>query len=150
MGAAHKFYVSNTQIDFRPDEHTLQITIKLFADDVDETVEANTAYALGLSTDTQHPEAAKHVQKYLAPLFMLQVNGKPVDCNWVGMEIEDDLLWCYLEVSNVRTVKSVEVQNELLMGYFPDQSNIVDVNAHGTTKSLLLRAGSSKQTVDFR
>ena len=52
--------------------------------------------------------------------------------------MEDNVIFCVLEVCNVSEILSIGVQNKLLTESFDSQANIVVISANGTRNTLNL------------
>ena len=149
-GFTHKFYVSITQVDYKPEEAALQITSKLFTDDLEAAIErSHPDVVLGLGTKQQHAEADSYIASYLMEHFKLNVNDKAAQWDWVGFETEFDVTWCYMEASKVKRLETIEVENNIFTEVFEEQANVVDVTVAGETKSLLLGKEASTATLSF-
>ncbi len=160
--ALHEYYVSICQITHNTEEKSLQITLKIFADDLEEAlkdVSTNNINKIDLeatdSTEMAFVDTliAQYIKKHLA----IQVNDLVLSSNdyffW-GKELESDsdLLLCYLEVYGIpEHINTLEVQNTLLIDLFRTQSNIVHIKANGgsSKKSLLLSKSKIVDSVNF-
>ena len=150
--AAHEFHISKCQIDFDEATEALQVTLHIFLDDLEEALKAQGADKMFLCTDKEHEKAEKYLFRYLQQRFKLIVNGEEVSFEFVGKEQSEDLqaVWCYLEVSNVKILNSIEVTNSLLMEIFDDQKNIVHIMAPGGKQGyFLFQKGQEKDKVTF-
>ena len=152
LTSVHPFHVSVCSINHAPDEQTLQVTQKIFADDLEEALNA-TASGQTTRIDVLNPpdpavmEAI--VNDYLKEHLRIMVDGNVVEPVFLGYEREEMALWCYLEVSKVATLQSVGVQSSILVDAFNDQTNIVHVKYNDTTKSMKLAKDYSQDQVTF-
>ena len=146
---AHQFYVAITQIDHNPETKSLEITIKIFTDDIEKTLEKETHKKLRLGSKRQDPKAGDLIFKYLNQHLTLQVNDKPAKLDFVGFEVELDVTWCYIEVPNVPDPKKITIRNTILLDAFDAQTNIVHFKIGKEQKSLLLHKDKIKDSVEF-
>ena len=58
--------------------------------------------------------------------------------NYIGKEYDVDMLVAYIEVANITDLKSLEVENKILMEMFPEQQNIIHLKTPNSRKSLML------------
>ena len=150
----HPFHVSVCSINYAPDEQTLQITQKIFADDLEEALNAS-AKASGQATrfdviNPPDPEVMEVIiRKYLSENLQIEVNEEAVEPVFLGYEREELALWCYLEVSDVDSIQSVNVQSSILVDAFDDQTNIVHVKYMNTVKSMKLAKDYRQDQVTF-
>jgi len=147
--AKHDFYTSVTQIDYNKKAQTLEITVRLFTDDLIVALEQNGAPKMELGTDNEPPEANEFLEKYLRKHLLLTVNGKPSPFKYHGKEAQLDATWCYLEITDILSVSKLELKNTLLLSSFENQTNMVNLSIDGGTKSGLTRKGSTELDFEF-
>jgi hypothetical protein len=145
----HDFHSSVMQIDHNEKNKSLEITVRLFTDDLCTALENNGASKMELGTEAEPPAANEYIEGYLRQHISLSVNGKPVEYKYLGKEAQLDATWCYLEVEKVGNVKKLEVENSIMLAEFEDQTNLVNLNIKGRKKSGLGRKGSVKLRFEF-
>lgn len=145
----HEFHVTVTNVDHNPRTQALEITFKLFTDDIEKTVKTLGGSELRLGSPQEAGNANILLKEYLQNRFQLRIDGHPATLEWVGKEVELDAVWCYLEVRQVPQVKEIEVTNRILTELFADQTNIVHLNANGETKSLFLSKEKVAEVVSW-
>ena len=146
---AHQFYVTITQIDANAEAKSLEITVKIFTDDIEKTLEKETHEKLRLGSKRQNPRAGDLIFNYLRKNLKLQIDGKPAELDFVGFEVELDVTWCYLEVPKVPDPKKITIRNTILLDAFDAQTNIVHFKIGKEQKSLLLHKDKIKDLVEF-
>ncbi|MEZ4775940.1 MAG: DUF6702 family protein [Bacteroidia bacterium] len=142
--ASHPFYLSVTEIDYNTDNQSLEVSIKLFTDNLNQALikQGNSPETAGETTDIQ-------VQNYLKEKLVVTVNGKPVEFEFLGKEVLPDVTWCYLEGKNIPAIKNIKVKNLMLLEVFDSQKNIVHLDIAGRKKSLLLQRGKVEEELAF-
>lgn len=148
-GFAHKFYVSITEVNHNVENAAIEISVKLFTDDLEAALEAGTTKKLWIGDTREAAETDSLLAAYFDRKFDIEVNGKTQKPILLGKETEADATWCYLEITNVSTIKNLIIDNRLLMEISDEQKNIVHINAGGSEKSLLLRHGKTDGAVSF-
>ena len=138
-GNSHPFYVSICQINFNEQNHSLEISVKIFADDLQAALSERNIENLFLGESREIPQSNQFILEYLTENLSISANGKPREFSFIGKELEDDAVWCYMEIKNVNVLNSIEVKDTILTGMFDTQNNIVQVTSNGKTKNLLLR-----------
>lgn len=149
---AHDFHVSKCLIEYNEQEKALQISLHVFIDDLEEALRRQGADELFICTKKEAANAEKYIGRYLKQNFVLEVNGRQAEYNFLGKEISDDLMavWCYMEVLEVDHMEQLAVTNKILTEVFDDQKNIVSVFGPGNQKGLLLfQKGKSRESVSF-
>ena len=136
--SAHKFYVSITKIEYVKEKKSLQIITKIFTDDIEDALQQRYDPSISLDTKKETEAADEYLQKYILQKLNIKVNGKPVQLNYIGKEYDLDMLVAYIEVTNVPNLKSIEIENKVLMEMFPEQQNIIHLKTTNSRKSLML------------
>lgn len=126
---AHDYHWSNCTIEHNIHDETLQISIHLFIDDLEEALRRQGADDLFICTTKEAEGAETYVFRYLQQKFKLDVNGKSVELEWIGKEITDDLsgVWCYLLVSDIQQLEQLDLAYTVLMEIYEDQKNVLEV-----------------------
>jgi len=135
----HPFYVSITTVDFNEGAQRLEISCRIFYDDLETALRAEGGVA---SVDLIRPADRKVtdslVARYLRRYVALSVDGRRQPLHYLGYEIEDDVAWCYLEATGVPAVKRLTLDNRVLFAQFDKQSHIIHATAYGERKSTKL------------
>lgn len=148
----HPFHISVTSIYFADEEKSLQITAKIFADDLEEALNPTDAIAsayIDVLNPKKQTELDSIVQDYLHQHLTFTVNGHSIQPKYLGFEREDLTMWCYLEATGIEDLESVKVQNTMLLNTFDDQVNIVHIRANGVVKSMKLAQNATIDTITF-
>ncbi|MEN9942958.1 MAG: hypothetical protein RLZZ91_959 [Bacteroidota bacterium] len=127
----HKFYLSNTSIEFNAENRAIEITSKIFTDDLEHAIEAQ-CYRYN-SLYPQTPEVFELVKKYIGDKIGLQVGGRNVVLNFLGYSVDNDMTTLFLE-GNYFDPISVIVNNTILVDIYTDQQNITEVRWNGQSK----------------
>jgi hypothetical protein len=127
----HKFYLSNTSIEFNAQTRAIEITSKIFTDDLEQAIEAQCYKYHSLYPQT--PEVYELVKKYIGEKLNLQVGGRNVVLNFLGYSVENDMTTLFLE-GNYFEPNLVIVNNTILLDLYTDQQNIVEVRWNGQSK----------------
>ena len=146
--APHKFYVSKTMVEFNPRSQGFEVTCKFFTDDLEMVISSMNGSAIKLN-DGDQSKAHQLIESHLQSHFKMWFDDQAVVMRFVGAEVEADMTYCYLEFFRSPQFHALKVENSCLMDQFPDQQNIVDVKAEGTTSTVILSAGK-KTDVIFR
>lgn len=144
--AAHKFYVSVTNISYSEKNDALQITSRVFIDDLDQLLKERYDIDAKLSTDNESELVDKYLEKYLRTKFIVQINGEDSSYEIIGRKYDNDVCVFYLEIAAIElpTVKSIQIQNELLTDMFDEQQNVVHFKINGKKKSFVLIKSDTK------
>jgi hypothetical protein len=145
----HPFYVGVTEMQHNSTDHTLEISIKLFIEDFETSLNKNGSTTVDLAAPRDPAKANQLVADYIRQHFQIKLNGKPVKLEFVGYEKEKEAAWCYFQVNNVNEVSKLEVSNSLLYDSFDKQINLIHVTVNGQRKSTKLSYPDDKTVFEF-
>jgi hypothetical protein len=147
--AAHKFYVSVFQLEYAPAKKQLQITSRVFIDDLDAALTKKYGKKLYLCTAKEIPEATGYLKQYFAEKMHVKINGVAKTLVYKTRETEDDVLLCYFTVPADAAIKTLQVDNTFLLDAYSEQQNIIHAKINGSKKSLLLTNDTPSGTIEF-
>lgn len=130
----HKYYVSVTDVEYVMDSKTIQITSRLFIDDLETVLQKR--YESTLKLDDKAAEF--YIEKYFAKKLVVSVNDQQMTYTFIGKEFDGDMIHCYFEVGNAPEIQNLKVTNKLLMDVYDGQQNITHVKVNDKKKSFLL------------
>lgn len=143
----HKYYVGLTQIEYNTNNKSVEITLKLFTDDLELTLNKQYGTSFELSTSSNIKADNEAINNYVNQKLQIKINGKNVSYNMIGKEFEDDMTLLYFEINNVRNLKSIEVINKLLFETFEEQHHILKIKSSNTHKNILLTKNKFKEFI---
>ena len=149
MAMAHKFYVAIFQINYAQEKKMLQVTTRIFVDDLELALEKKHKRKFHLGQASQTAEESALMQKYLTDRFVVQLNGKPQALEYLSNELENNVLVCYFRVRGVDKVSSLKVTSKVLFDYVTEQQNIIQTNINGKKSSLLLTIDNPEETINY-
>jgi len=143
---AHKFYLSVTQVRYSEKDDALQITTRLFIDDMNAVLTERYGIDAKLGTNEETAVDVEYLQKYVRTKFMVSINGEQVDYTFLGKKYDSDVVICYVEVPKVDfpKVSSIAIENEILTDLFEEQQNVVHFDINGKKKSFVLIKSDAK------
>ncbi len=148
-GVQHPFYVSVCQIDHNPQNQSLEITLKVFTDDLEVTLEEKKDEKLFLGSDRETSFADSLIMEYLYKKLQIRVNQQPAQMKYLGKEVEMQVTWCYVEIKGVPDVRKLEVINTIFLETYDTQTNLVNIRVGEKKKSMLLNQRKQQDVVDF-
>jgi hypothetical protein len=148
---SHAFHVSVTQIKYDEEEKTIQISTRIFLDDLELGLREYTQDQELNITDTSKNE---YIQRELGEYILEKVQmwdekDKPYELQFLGSEEDREVMWCYLEIEKVKKLKLIKISNNLLFEIWADQENIIHFRAFGKAKSARLYRGQEAVTFDW-
>lgn len=149
LSMAHKFYVAIYQINYAPEKKMLQITSRIFIDDLDSALENRYKKKFHLGEKESTAEEKTLMKQYFASNFTVKINGQAKSMVYLSDEMQDDVLICYFRVTDIAKITSLEISNKLLLDYVTEQQNIIQTNVNGKKESLLLTSGNPSGTITY-
>lgn len=147
--SAHKYYLSLTQIEYRSELHTVQITINVFIDDIEKALNSDYNINLQLDTKKELKDNDVYFKKYLNKKLHLKIDEVSKNFNYIGKEYDGDLVYFYLEIEDIPQLTTIEVSNKILTTHFPEQQNLIKSKVGKKHKSVLLNAKDDKGLLKF-
>jgi hypothetical protein len=117
--SAHKYYLSLTQVTFKPASKTVQVIINVFMDDIETALNSDYKIDLQLTTKKELEDNDVYFKKYLKEKIHFKVDGIAKEFTYLGKEYDADLIYFYLEIENINQLKTLEITNNILTKHFP-------------------------------
>jgi hypothetical protein len=146
----HKFYVGVYQVNYAAEKKMIQITSRIFLDDLNNGLEKQYHKKTFVGTDKETPADEELLKKYLAENFRIKINGQSKPITFLSKEVENgDVLVCYSRIKDINKFNTIEISNTILVDWNPDQQNITHVSAFDTKRSVLFTASSRKEVLKY-
>ena len=143
----HPFHVSICDVVFNEKARAVQISQRVFVDDLELTLNKNYGLRLVIDDMAMQSQRDSLIALYLAERLEILVDGKKRPANYLGSEFEEDGIWCYIEIAGVKKVRSVQGSSRVLLDEFDDQANIIYFASGEYEKSV--RLDEKNPTVTF-
>lgn len=147
--SAHKYYVSITKIEYVKEKQSVQIITRIFIDDFERLLKERYDNEIVLASNNDETQIDKYIEKYLLSKFKITINEQESILNFIGKEYDGDVVQCYLEIENIKNIKSFSVENSVLYDMFSDQKNIVRTFINAKHKSFILIPENSIGMLNF-
>lgn len=135
--AIHKYYISVTQIDFIENKQSVQITSRIFIDDMEKLLRDRYDEEITLSSKDEPKTVDLYIARYLKEKLRIKINNEVSEIVFIGKVYDADIVRCYLEIEGVKHIETFEVSNRVLFDVFEDQQNIVKTNINEKQKSFI-------------
>ncbi len=135
----HDFYVSLAEIRYNPESECMEVSLRIFPDDMDRALEEHYGISTSLVTEMEHASADSLLESYLHQFFQIELDGKGIPLTYLGKEAEADVMWCYLESEPVKSPMEIVVNNSILTEIFEGQVNITQVYVGKWNRGLMLK-----------
>lgn len=146
----HKFYVGVFQIDYFKEKKAVQITTRLFIDDLEKVLYKKHKKHFYLTTKDEVTDANSFISKYLEDNLKIKINNKIQSFQFLTKEQEDNIVICYLKINFKDNIKNLEITNTILSDVFKEQQNLVHLNINGNKKTILFTNTETNQKLKYK
>lgn len=123
----HDFHTSLTEINYNPKTKALEITIRVFTDDLElalTEINNNKAVKVKPTDFSTDPLILKYLRKHFA---FVSPEKNVVPYEFLGKEIELDATWLYVEVPAATNLRGYTIFNSIMTELFDDQTNLLNL-----------------------
>ncbi len=146
----HPFHVSVCEIAYDHKDKALEITHRIFLDDMENALqEYHGLTSFDITRPIENHDLNELFYAYFNENFKIKVNKEALKYEFIGYELEKDVIYAYLEVLNLSSFNDLEVFNTILIQMFDDQENLVHVKKRKKIKTLRLNRGNFIDKVTF-
>lgn len=142
----HDFHVSMTELEQNRENGRLEMTIKLFTDDLEKALEMEGVERLLLGDEAESEKADHYLNAYIQKRFEVESQEESVNWTFIGKEVEMDVTWCYLESDSIAPVEELKFESHLLTDVFDDQQNIIK-SRQAKSRALILSPTSNSGSI---
>ncbi len=135
----HDVHISKAEIHYKSKERSVQISLHIFLDDLEDELELIGGKDLFLCTERETESAEEFLMSYIKKHFVLTQNSKPLNFQFVGKEVSEDLIavWTYLLIEDVEQIPLM-LDNQIMLSRFDDQKNIVSFKIDGKREGFFI------------
>jgi hypothetical protein len=134
----HPYYVSVTEVRIDTREQLLQVSCRMFMDDLEAAIMKLYDQKVDILASVNNQSLNDIFFQYIRQHLIIQLGQIFVQPQMLGYEIEDEAVWCHLELKQVTETGPVKITNTLLYDFIPGQINIIHCYYNGVRKSLKL------------
>ena len=152
---AHQFYISVTSIKHEAETQKIKVRVKLFINDLEESIFQQSGTRIGLWKNKPIANYEDYIKGYLTSKLSITINNSQVPLTYLKHRVEsaevleDYVLYCEFEANNISTISSLTISNRLLTEAFDSQTNIINVKANNTRKTINLNKRIPEETILF-
>ena len=137
VALVHPFYISVIDIQHNAKEKTVEVSVRIFTEDLETTLKK-----INNKADLLHPQDKTTndilIRNYITSKLQLKIDGKDAPLHYLGHEQQQESTWCYFEILNVPSLKKIDASCSLLYDFETRQENIFHAKVNGTEKSYKL------------
>jgi hypothetical protein len=146
----HPYYIGLTEISTKG-KPEIQVSVRIFTNDLEDALRKSSGKAIDIINPKNKAETDSILFHYISKHLSVTLNAKLQALHYVGYEKEEESIWTYLEIRNVKPVviKTMKIENTILYDYFPAQTHIIRVNRFDNTESKKITNPESKAEFSF-
>ncbi|RAK65303.1 hypothetical protein DLM85_17395 [Hymenobacter edaphi] len=146
---AHAYHASIMEARVNAKTQQLEVALKIFTDDLEAALSAGQPRHLSLA-ETPAARLTPLLAGYLRRTVAIGTRpGEALPITYAGQQVEKDAHWLYFSVKLPAAARGLTLRHRLLMEQFPDQMNIVNLEAGGKKQSALFREGNEEQRLSW-
>lgn len=143
--AAHKFYTSLAQVEYNAETGTVEVSMRVFADDLELALTRRAGRPVKLD---RTKDADQLALAYLRETFVLRNrDGETKALRFVGMEVKEQVAWLYFEAEMPEGLAGARLRDHVLFELFERQVNVVDFKWAGGRSDLVFVRGDGEREV---
>ncbi len=129
----HDFHYSRSDWQWNEETRAYEVTVRVFTDDWESALAGQAGKAAGgpirLGDDREHPRVAEWARGYLNNNIHLTSGSKAIPLVYIGMEVEHDVTYLFLESYPIQPKESIEIEQTMFFELFDDQVNEVHLKS---------------------
>jgi hypothetical protein len=143
----HAFHTSLAQINYDAKTKVLEISLRVFTDDLESALSKENSRKIKLDDTAQQDRLLEaYVKKQFA---LIDQKGQPKAIHFIGKEFEVDATWIYLEVPCNESIQGMNLRDAILTDMFDDQTNVVNLTYLAVKKTFLFKRESPVQLISL-
>ena len=146
----HKFYVSIYQVDFVPEKKRVEITARIFLDDLNLGLEKEFKTKIQLGEKTESSQDVQFLQKYLIKHLKISIDDKEKNIQFLSKEIENNVVIIYLKIVDVKKINSFRIYNNALLELYSDQQNIIQTKFYNKKRNYIFTEDYFVENMNFK
>lgn len=127
--ALHEFHISRTEIEYKSELQSIQISTHIFIDDFELALKELGFEELQLFTNKELSLSDSLIENYLNQQLIISDGKKTLPYRLIGKEMSEDLSagWFYMQITDLDPMYNIYITNKILMSQFDDQRNIISI-----------------------
>ena len=146
----HKFYVSIYQVDFVPEKKRIEITARIFMDDLNIALEREFKIKTQVGEKAETQEDLVFLQKYLKKHLRISADGKEQNVQFLSTEIDNNVVIVYLKINEIKKFSSIKIVNSALLEIYSDQQNIMQTNFYNNKRNYIFTGDYFAENINIK
>ena len=144
----HPFYVAVVELHHNPQAKTAELTIRCFADDLEDALALHHKQAKPNLVQTPRTASIDSlVVRYVKSNLLVKADDQLLQFNYVGAEMNNGYFYIFLEAPVQQAPKNVQVMNRFLYDVRKEQTNLHHISVGKAQESYRLQHPEMSFTV---
>ena len=144
----HPFYVSVCEIYHNPKTQSLEISLKVFIDDIELAIQKSGNTTCKISEDSEKVSVENAISEYLQDRFVVEIDSKQKSSEVIGYEFEGDAIIFYIEIKSVKKINEFGLRNSIMTEVRDGQINLTHFQYNDQLKSFKTTIENPDGSVD--
>jgi hypothetical protein len=145
----HPYYISLTEIRIDTTTKNIQISCRMFTDDLQDALYRNYDFKKELIPGEADQPTQIILDKYIQERLKVIVGKEIAEVKIIGYEVEEESTWCFFEGSIKSNATKITVKNSLLYDFLPGQVNMIHCYLQKSRKSYKLNNPEKYHAFEF-
>lgn len=147
----HPVHVSVTNLDLDPGRGTVNLSVKIFADDFQDLILHKYAVQLRITEQKSPEDQIETVNRYIREAIQLEINGKIVESlQFTQSELEAGALWLYYRYDKGNRIRKITIRNTLMLEKYQDQTNLLIVTWNNRQNGYRMNNKNTEMTFNIK
>ena len=139
---AHSLYTSFTHITWNAQDKSVEVAVQSHAHEMESRLSLELGERLTFLNDADYVRLNSAMEAFIMPHISVSVDGKSLPLDYVGMEMDGQVIYIYLESPYSVAPSRVTAMNSLFLDDLPGQVNNIMVDVNKKRKAGDVREGS--------
>jgi hypothetical protein len=147
----HPIHVSVTNMDLDPGRGTVELSVKIFADDFQDLIFHRYSVQLRLTEQENPGDKIDAVNRYIASALQMEINGKPAEgLQFLESRLNEGAIWLYYKYNYGGRINSLKIRNTLMLEKFDDQTNLLIVAYNDKENGYMMDNKTTELTLNIK
>ncbi len=147
----HPVHVTITNIDLDPGIGTVDLSVKIFADDFQDLILHNYSVQLRITEQESPDGQMETVNRYIGEALKLEINGKDTaDIRFMDTRLNEEAIWLHYRYEHGDRIRKLKIRNTLMLETFNDQTNLIIISYDQTQNGYRLNNKNTELTLNIK
>ena len=146
---AHNVYATFTSIEWNGGDRSVELVMQLHAHELEAHLSLDLGERLTFLNEDDFPKLEAAVGPLVKRAVALELDGQYQDIDYLGMEMQGQTVFIYMETDWPDAPKTIRFMNALFLDVLPGQNNSVMAKVNGVRKAGEILSGTGPVTMEF-